>query len=178
MKREWCLACRQHRSLRRRMCILCYQRRALPSCRPNRCYVRCLKACRDCVVVAMSMHLLVSQQEEFPQEVIKNILDYVEWIIAWRARAMTITRKNLTGQSAARLSEPGAMHSGSTQPWEYSTRGHDSLNCQVLGHRSGEVARAMKGMLIRESENVAKWLYLWRKKYSRHIIYNWYIIYI
>ena len=32
----------------------------------------------DCVVAAMRMHLLVSQQEEFPQEVIEYILDYVE----------------------------------------------------------------------------------------------------
>ena len=39
---------------------------------------------------------------------------------------------------------------------QYSATGHDSLNCPVLGHRTREIGRPMKGMMIRESEKVGK----------------------
>ena len=45
-----CLVCYQHKGRSRRTCSWCLKARACPGCKPQRCWVQEMEACKDCVV--------------------------------------------------------------------------------------------------------------------------------
>ena len=65
-----CYACRVHSSRKRRCCMLCQKRHCLPSCRPQRCFIRSKAWCKKCFKANLASGL--------PESVVLSIIEFLD----------------------------------------------------------------------------------------------------